>query len=83
MTHELLEMELSDEEVFENTSARIFHADGVESTVYRELIYLDPEDEPAWIAVKVVSFRANEKIKPHDVLKEFRILRDVAHPNVG
>lgn len=66
-----------------SSPARAFHADGTQSVVYRQQVFHHSTTEPSkWIAVKVVSFRANATIKPHDVIKEAKILEDLKHPNV-
>lgn len=78
-------MDSSDEESFLNeasTPGRVFHADGTQSVVYRQLDPRSSEIEPKWMAVKIVSFQANASIKPHDVLKEIKILEEIKHPNV-
>ena len=56
-----------------NGSHGVFHADGTQSNVYRQLEQLG-DGKTRWVAVKIVSFLANESTKPHDVLKEAKLL---------
>jgi hypothetical protein len=60
----------------------LFHAEGTQSNVYRQLEQLE-DGKTRWVAVKIVSFLANESTKPHDVLKEAKLLlEEIQQPNV-
>lgn len=62
---------------------RILHGDGTQSRVYRQLVLM-PDGQSRFIAIKTVSFIANSSTKPHDVVKEARLLLDkLDHPNVS
>lgn len=64
-------------------SCGVFHADGTQSAVYRRLVQ-SGEGKTQWIAVKTVSFLANQSTSPHDILKEANLLsEEINHPNVS
>jgi hypothetical protein len=64
-------------------SCGVFHADGTHSIVYRQLEQ-SGEGKTRWVAVKTVSFLANQSTKPHDVLKEAKLLlEEIKHVNVS
>ena len=63
-------------------SRGVFHADGTQSNVYRRFEPFE-DGTTRWIAIKIVSFLANESTKPHDVIKEARLLtEEIQHSNV-
>lgn len=67
-----------------NPFRRVFHADGTQSNVYRQQLQAHPDGQTRWVAVKVVSFIANSSTKPHDVVKEAKLLvEELRHPNVS
>lgn len=64
------------------TSRKVYHASGTQSSVYRQLEHSETS-LTRWVAVKTVSFIANTTKKPHDVVKEAKLLiEQIRHPNV-
>ncbi|KAF8336516.1 kinase-like domain-containing protein [Cantharellus anzutake] len=59
-----------------------FLADGVQSTVYREPDASGSSNRDGWIAVKIVSFHAQNSVRPHNIVREHQFLAGLDHPNI-
>ncbi|KAF8313182.1 kinase-like protein [Clavulina sp. PMI_390] len=64
----------------QDPNRRVFHSDGTQSRVYRQMV--TNAHSNTWIAIKIVSFVANESTKPHDVVKEARLLTNISNHNI-